>query len=139
MFDLEVDDGVFDDGRRVDVGGGDDVGDVAVHEDVAGLEAEDGGFGAAGVGAAEPDCKLVRGVGGKEEEGEAYGFGGIGRLRAWGRRLGFGALCSLPRRCWSSGRRGSCLLFFWGDVVSLLDACRLGSGEDKRRGGENTP
>jgi hypothetical protein len=32
-----------------------------VHKDVAGLEAEDGGFGAARVGAAEPDF-LGRGV-----------------------------------------------------------------------------
>jgi len=48
--------GVLDHGRGVDVGGGDDVGDVAVYEDVAGLEAEDCGFRAARVGAAEPDC-----------------------------------------------------------------------------------
>jgi len=52
---FEVRDGVFDDGAGVDVGGVDDVGDVAVHEDVAGLETEDGGFGDTGVGAAEPE------------------------------------------------------------------------------------
>jgi hypothetical protein len=54
--DFEMLDGIFDDGRDGDVGGRDDVGDVAVDEDVAGLEAEDGGFGDAGVGAADPDC-----------------------------------------------------------------------------------
>lgn len=47
--------GVFDDGGGIDVGRGDDVGDVAVDEDVAGLETENGGFGDTGIGAAEPD------------------------------------------------------------------------------------
>jgi hypothetical protein len=102
VLDFEVGDGVLDDGRGVDVGWGDDVGDVAVDEDVAGLEAEDGGFGAARVGAAEPDWKLTRirwdYVG---REREAYGFEGIGRWRAWGRSWGFDGLCSPPRRCWS--------------------------------------
>lgn len=56
VLDFEVRDGVFDHRRGVDVGRGDDVGDVAVHEDVARLQAEDHGLGAAGVGAPEPDC-----------------------------------------------------------------------------------
>lgn len=55
VLDLQVDDGVLDDGEGVEVGGGDDVGDVAVDEDVAWLKAEDGGLGDASVGAAEPD------------------------------------------------------------------------------------
>ena len=37
MRDFEVLDGVFDDGGDGNVGWGDDVGDVAVDEDVAGL------------------------------------------------------------------------------------------------------
>jgi hypothetical protein len=53
---FDVLDGVFDDGGDWDVGWGDDVGDVAVDEDVTGLETEEGGFGDAGVGAADPDC-----------------------------------------------------------------------------------
>ena len=46
----------------------DDVGDVAVHEDVAGLEAEDGRFGDARVGAADPEDfgGLALGQGGEE-------------------------------------------------------------------------
>lgn len=47
VFDLEVLHGVLDDAERVEVGAGQDIGDVAVAEDVAGLQAEDGGFGAA--------------------------------------------------------------------------------------------
>jgi hypothetical protein len=77
VLDFEVGDGEFDDGRGVDVGGGDDVGDVAVDEDVAGLEAEYGGFGAAGVGAAEPDWKPL--ALDRDEEGE-----GREDLRIWG-------------------------------------------------------
>ena len=59
VFYLEVGDGEFEGGRGVDVGGGDDVGEVAVDEDVAGLEAEDCGFGDAGIGATDPDCEVV--------------------------------------------------------------------------------
>ena len=57
VFDLEVDYGVLDDGRRVDVGSRDDVGNVAVDKDISGLQAEDCCLRAAGVGAAEPDCE----------------------------------------------------------------------------------
>lgn len=48
-------DGVFEDGVVGEVRGGHYVGYVAVDEDVAGLEAEEGRFGDAGVGASEPD------------------------------------------------------------------------------------
>jgi len=55
VLNFEVHNGVFNDGGGVDVGGGDDIGDVAVDENVAGLEAEEGGFGDARVGTAEPE------------------------------------------------------------------------------------
>jgi len=61
VLDLEVGHRVLDHGGGVDVGGGDDVGDVAVDEDVAWLEAEDGCLWAARVGAAEPDCVVLVG------------------------------------------------------------------------------
>jgi hypothetical protein len=54
VIDLKVLNGVLDHSARVDVGGADDVGDVAVDKNVAGLEAEDCRFGDARVGAAEP-------------------------------------------------------------------------------------
>jgi hypothetical protein len=57
--DFEVHDGVLDHGLRVDVCGRDDVGDVAVDEDVSRVQAENCGFGDAGVGAADPDCTLL--------------------------------------------------------------------------------
>ena len=65
---LEVVDGVGDDGLAAEVGGREDVGDVAVDEDVAGPEAEEGGLGDAGVGAAEPEDLrvLAAGEGGEE-------------------------------------------------------------------------
>lgn len=59
VLDLEVRHRVLDHRRRVDVGRRDDVGDVAVHEHVARLEAEDRRLGAAGVGTTEPDCLFV--------------------------------------------------------------------------------
>lgn len=55
VLNLEVRDGVGDDALAVEVRRGEHVGDVAVHEDVAGFEAEDGRFGDAGVGAADPE------------------------------------------------------------------------------------
>lgn len=54
MLDLKMGDGEFDDGKRVDVGSGDDVGDVAMNEDLARLETEDGCLGDTGVCAADP-------------------------------------------------------------------------------------
>lgn len=45
VFDLEVGNGEFDDGQRVDVGGLDDVGNVAVDKDLTRLQAQDGRLG----------------------------------------------------------------------------------------------
>ena len=54
VLDLEVLDGELDDRQRVDVRGGQDVGDVAVAEDLARFEAQDRRLRAARVGAADP-------------------------------------------------------------------------------------
>lgn len=60
VFHLQVHDGVLDHAGRVEVAVVDDVGDVAVHEDVAGLEAQDGRLRAARVRAADPqDLRLL--------------------------------------------------------------------------------
>ena len=56
VLDLEVGDSVLDHGSGVDVGGGDNVGNVAVDKDVTGLHAQDCGLGAARVRATDPDC-----------------------------------------------------------------------------------
>lgn len=100
VLDLEVRDRVRDHGLRVQVAGGQDVGDVAVHEDVAWLQAQHGGFGDARVGAADPEDLglLAGGEGGEEVRG---GFGGCVRPLlvlvegefegvCWGRREGAG-------------------------------------------------
>ena len=55
VLDLEGIDGEENDGLDGEVVRGDDVGDVAVDEDVTGLCAAEGGFRAARVGAAEPE------------------------------------------------------------------------------------
>lgn len=47
--------GVLDYGERGEVRGGDDVGDVAVREDITRLKAEKSRFGDAGVRASKPD------------------------------------------------------------------------------------
>lgn len=52
VFHFEVEDGEFDDGEQGEVGRGEDVGDVAVGEDVPRFEAQEGGFRGAAVGAA---------------------------------------------------------------------------------------
>ena len=52
VLDVQVADGVVYDGHYVEVGGADEVGDVAVDEHLAGLEAGDGFGGDARVGAA---------------------------------------------------------------------------------------
>ena len=54
VLDLEVLHRVLDDGQRVEVGGNQDVGDVAVDEDVAGVQSENGGLRAARVGTSDP-------------------------------------------------------------------------------------
>ena len=68
VLDLDVLDRELDDAQQAQVGGVDDVGDVAVGEDIAGLEAEDGGLGFARIGAAEPEDlgRLAFGEGGEE-------------------------------------------------------------------------
>lgn len=80
VFHLEVRDGVGDDALAVDVGWWEDVGDVAVHEDVARLEAQHGGFRDAGVGAADPEDLRVLAGGEGGEEVRVGGGGGLGPL-----------------------------------------------------------
>lgn len=55
MLHFEMHNGIFDDGEGVDIAWRDYVRDVAVDEDVAGGETEEGGFGDSRVGAAEPE------------------------------------------------------------------------------------
>jgi len=78
MLDFQVHDGVADDAEGVQVARVQDVGDVAVHEDIAGLEAQERGFGDAGVGAADPED--LRGLALCEggEEGGVVGGGSAG-------------------------------------------------------------
>lgn len=75
VLDFQVVDGVVDDGLGGHVVRGDDVGDVAVDEDVAGLGGEEGRFGAAAVGAAEPERRWGLAFG---AFGEEVGVGGLG-------------------------------------------------------------
>ena len=60
VLDLEVLDAELDGGEEGDVGGVDDVGDVAQHEDLTGLLAQHGGLGDARVAASYPEN--VRGL-----------------------------------------------------------------------------
>nr|POE47036.1 hypothetical protein CFP56_00368 [Quercus suber] len=97
VFDLEVEDGELDDAEEGEIGRVHDVGDVAVGEDIAGLEAEDGGFGDARVGTAEPEDGGGLAFGGGREEVGVSGIeiGGpfcvagqagaevVGRLLVW--------------------------------------------------------
>jgi len=55
VFDLEVSNGELNDGKRVDVGGCDDVGNVAVDENLARLQTQNGGFGDTRVSASDPE------------------------------------------------------------------------------------
>jgi hypothetical protein len=57
VLDLEMCDGVLNHGRGVDIGRGDDVGNVSVDEYIAGLQAEDCCLRASRVGAAKPYWK----------------------------------------------------------------------------------
>lgn len=77
MLHADVGDGVLDHRGRGQVARVQDVGDVAVDEDVAGLEARDGGLGHARVGAAEPEDlgRLAFGEGGEEGGGVFVGVG----------------------------------------------------------------
>ena len=55
VLHFEVLDGVVDDGLGGEVRSGEDVGDVAVDENLARVEVEEGCFGGAGVGTTEPE------------------------------------------------------------------------------------
>lgn len=80
VLHFQVQDRIHDDGLGGEVRGREHVGDVAVHEDVAGLETQDGGLGDAGVGAAEPeDGWMLAGCEGGEEIGMVVG-GCVGPL-----------------------------------------------------------
>ena len=62
VLHAQIGDSILDNGGGVNVGWRDEVCDVAMHKDVAGLQAEDGGFGHAAVGAAEPqDARRLAG------------------------------------------------------------------------------
>ena len=56
---VEMHDGVFDHGHDVEVGIGDKIGDVAMHEDVAGFKTHDFVGGNAGVAAPDVSSLLL--------------------------------------------------------------------------------
>lgn len=114
VLDAEIGDGVLDHAGGGEVTGVQDVGDVAVDEDLARVGAAEGGFGHAGVGAAEPEDAggLALGTAG-EEVGVALG--------------GLGGPFFVLGEGFGEGEAGACL---WGggrDVSRCL-------GERKRRG-----
>lgn len=78
VLDAEVLDGVLDDGAGAEITGVHDVGDIAVDEDIAGLEAQHASLGASGVGATQPeDLRFLTGRESREEFGViARGVGG---------------------------------------------------------------
>ncbi len=98
MLHFEVHDRVLDDAQGGQVGRVEDVGNVAVHEDVAGFQAEDGGFGDAAVGAADPEDarSLAFGEGGEEGGVGAGCVGGPCAVRGKdvGKRVGVGGAVS---------------------------------------------
>ncbi len=55
VFDLEDENGVFDNREAIEIGGADEIGDIAVDEDLAGREADDLVRGDAAVGASDPE------------------------------------------------------------------------------------
>jgi hypothetical protein len=63
VLDLQVDDSVLNNSGGVDVGGGDQVADVTVDEDIAGFEAEKGSFGDSRIGATEPKNRRALSLG----------------------------------------------------------------------------
>lgn len=71
-------DGIADDAEGTEVARMQDVGNVAVDEDVARLEAADGGFGDAGVGAADPENLGALALGEGGEEVGLFGGGFLG-------------------------------------------------------------
>lgn len=54
VLDFEMLDGKLDDRARAEVTGVEDICDIAVHEDIARVQAQEGGFGASRVRAAQP-------------------------------------------------------------------------------------
>jgi hypothetical protein len=68
VFDFQVEDGKLDNREQADVGVVDDVGDVAMDEDVARFAAQDGRLGHSRVRAADPENRrrLAFGAGGEE-------------------------------------------------------------------------
>ena len=74
VLHFQMQDGVHNDGLGGEVGGREHVGDVAVHEDITGLETQNGGLGDAGVRAAEPENGwMLAGCEGGEEIGMVVG------------------------------------------------------------------
>lgn len=55
VLNFQILDGILNDGQGVDVGVDEDVGDVAVAEDLTGLQAQDGRLGTSRVRAAYPE------------------------------------------------------------------------------------
>ena len=90
VLHFQVQDRVHDHGLRGEIRGREHVGDVAVDEDVAGLEAEHGGFRHAGVRAAQPEDfgLLARGEGGEEVRVRLGGLGGPLLVLVQGEREG---------------------------------------------------
>lgn len=68
MLNAQVPNGILDDGGGAEVARMKDVCDIAVHEDVAGLPAEEGRFGDSGVGAADPENLRLLALGERREE-----------------------------------------------------------------------
>jgi hypothetical protein len=109
VFDLEVSNGELNDGKRVDVGGCDDVGNVAVDKDLTRLQAQDGGLGDARVGASDPEnlgglalCRLW------EEVGVGLLHAGAPLLNALGEGVGKAACGEKWSALWLVGVVVSC-------------------------------
>lgn len=97
MLDAQVTDGILDDRRRAQVGRVQDVGDVTVDKDIARLEAQDGGLGAARVGAADPEDfgALADRKAGEEVGLLTGGFGGPFLVLAQGSEVSVWVLISI--------------------------------------------
>ena len=73
VLDLEVGNSKLDDGEGVDVGSGDNVGNVAVHKDLTGLQAQDGRFGNSRIRTTNPQDLGRLALGGSLEEVGLFG------------------------------------------------------------------
>ena len=130
MLDLQMLDGELDDAEQAQIGGVDDIGNVAVGEDVAGLEAEHGGLGDARVGAADP------------QDGRRLAFGGLGEevllflCRVIGPLLvALQACCecvTCRRRCQSSVSNELRCLFVQRKMGEVWKGRRRGEGARRR-------